>query len=170
MAWNVNTDLVKGNDMYLYITLPDSAGTISTSTTASKVVAYATSCSLQVDAETIDVSSKLSCRWNAVVQGNASYTVSADALYCLKGSADSNSAYTIDHLFEAMVEGKNVGWFIAQDQSTTCGTISGPDTTKPYYYGTAAITSLSIEAGNNEIVSSSISLTGDGKVNQGGIS
>lgn len=169
MAWNVNSDLVKGNDMYLYITLPDSDGTIATATTAAKVVAYATSCSLQIDSETIDVSSKFSCRWNAVVQGNASYTISADALYCLKAYADTNSAYTIDHLFSAMVEGKNVGWFIAQDASDTCGTISGPDTTKPYYYGEAAVTSLSIEAGNNEVVSSSISLTGSGKVNQGGI-
>ena len=168
MAWNVNTDLIKGNDMYLYITLPDSAGTISSAVTAATVIAYATSCSLQVDAETIDVSSKFSCRWNAVMQGNASYTISADALYCLKSSATSNGALTIDNLFDAMVEGKNVGWFIGQDKSDTCGTVEGIDDTKPYYYGEAAITSLSIEAGNNEIVSSSISLTGSGKVNQGG--
>lgn len=169
MAWNVNTDLVKGNDMYLYITLPDSGGTIPTATTNAHVVAYATSCSLQVDAETIDVSSKFSCRWNAVVQGNASYTISADALYCLKSSASANTAYSVDDLFEAMVDGKNVGWFIGQDSSETCGTIGGLDTTQPYYYGEAAITSLSIEAGNNEMVSTSISLTGSGKVNQGGI-
>lgn len=165
MAWNENIDLVKGNDMWLYLVLPDSAGTISSAVTDAKVVAYASSCSLQIDADTLDVTSKLSCRWNASLPGNASYTVSSDALYCLKSSAEANSAYTIDHLFNAMVEGDNIGWYIGQDSSTECGTVGGLDTSKPYYYGVASISSLSIEAGNNEIVSSSISLNGSGKPN-----
>lgn len=166
MAWNSNIDLVKGNDYFLYLTLPDSSGTISSAASEAKVVAYATSCSLQIDADTLDVTSKLSCRWNANLPGNASYTVSSDALYCLKSSADANSAYTIDHLFEAMVEGKNIGWFIGQDSATECGEVAGLDTSKPYYWGEGAITSLSIEAQNNEITSSSITITGSGKPNQ----
>lgn len=169
MAWNVNTDLRKGNDQFLYITLPDSAGTISSSVTDSKVIAYATSCSLQIDADTLDVTSKLSCRWNASLPGNASYTVSSDALYCLKANAENNSAYTIDHLFEAMVEGKNIGWFMGEDLSEECGEVGGLDTSKPYYSGEASITSLSIEAGNNEICTSSITLTGSGKPRQNGV-
>lgn len=167
MAWNVNSDLIKGNDMFLYITLPDSAGTISSAVTDAQVVAYATSCSLQIDAETLDVSSKFSCRWNATLPGNASYTVSAEALLAYQDKAAANSAYTIDDLFEAMVEGKNVGWFMGQD-SGECGAPAGLDTTQPYYYGEAAITSLSIEAGNNEICSSSISLTGSGPIQKNG--
>lgn len=163
MAYNVNTDLVKGNDLWLYLVLPDSAGTISSAATDAKVVAYATSCSLQIDADTLDVTSKLSCRWNASLPGNASYTISADALYCLKSSAEANSAYTIDHLFEVMVEGDNIGWYIGQDSSEVCGTVGGLDTSKPYFYGEASITSLSVEGGNNEIASSSISLTGSGR-------
>ena len=163
MAWNTNIDLVKGNDYFLYLVLPDTAGTISSAVTDAKVIAYATSCSFQIDADTLDVTSKLSCRWNANVAGNASYTVSSDALYCLKSSADANSAYTIDHLFEAMVEGKNVGWFMGKDSAEECGEVGGLDTGSTYYYGEAAITSLSIEASNNEITSSSITLTGSGR-------
>jgi TP901-1 family phage major tail protein len=166
MAWSVNTDLVKGNDMFLYIVLPDSSGDIPTGATSAQTIAYSSSCSLQIDADTIDVTSKLSCRWNELVQGNASYTISADALYCLKSAAAANDTYTVDDLFEAMVEGKNVGWYMAQDTSVTCGTVAGPDLTKPYYHGEAAITSLSITAGNNEICSSSITLTGSGKILQ----
>ncbi len=166
MAWNVNSDLRKGNDQFLYIVLPDTAGTISSAVTDAKVIAYATSCSLQIDADTLDVTSKLSCRWNANLPGNASYTVNADALYCLKANAENNSAYTIDHLFEAMVEGKNIGWFMGEDKADECGEVEGLDTTKPYYWGTGAITSLSIEAGNNEICTSSITITGSGKPNQ----
>lgn len=167
MAWSVNTDLIKGNDMNLYL-VDLSGGTMTSGLVSSgKVVAYAQSCSLEINADTLDVSSKLSCRWNATLPGNGSYTVSSDALYCLQSSAAANSAVTIDDLFADMVNGDNVGWIMAQDSSETCGTVGGPDTSKPYYYGEAAITSLSISAGNNEICTSSISLTGSGEPKKG---
>ena len=105
------------------------------------------------------------------MQGNASYTVNSDNLYCLQSSAAANGAMTVDDLFEAMVDGKNIGWVMAQDESADtddgCGTVLGPDTSKPFYYGEAAITSLSITAGNNEICTSSITLTGSGEPNKG---
>jgi predicted secreted protein len=166
-TFNVNTDLVKGNDMYLFITLPDSGGNISTAITDAQVVAYATSCSLEINADTIDTTSKFSCRWNSVMQGNASYTVNADALYALQSKMAAQSAYTIDDLFEAMVDGKNVGWFMApRPESEDCSDLPTIDSSAVYYYGTAAITSLSITAGNNEVCSSSITLTGDGIINK----
>lgn len=165
MAWSVNNDLVNGNDMWLY--LVDLSGSTMTSGMVSnaKVLAYSQSASLEVNADTLDVTTKLACRWNAVLPGNASYTVSSDNLYCLKSAADANNAWTIDNLFDAMITGDNIGWVLAQDSSDECGTVGGPDTSKSYYWGEAAVTSLSITAGNNEIVSSSISLTGSGQVN-----
>ena len=163
MAWNVNTDLIKGSDLNLYLVElgdePMTSGKVATA----KVIAYATSCSFEISSDALDVSSKLSCRWNANVQGNASYNISADALYCLQSSASANSAYTVDDLFEQMVDGDNVGWVMAKDSSTVCGQVSGPDTTGVCYWGEAAITSLSITGGNNEIASSSIQLTGSGR-------
>ena len=167
MALNVNTDLVKGNDMYLFITLPDSAGTISSAITDAKVIAYATSCSLEINADTIDTTSKFSCRWSSVMQGNASYSISCDALYALQSKMAEYGAKTIDDLFEAMVDGKNVGWYMAQRPAgQTCEDVPTIDSDATYYYGTAAITSLSISAGNNEVCSSSITLTGDGIINK----
>ena len=164
MAWSVNNDLIKGNDLWLYLVeLEDSAMTSGMVATA-KVLAYSQSCSLEVNADTLDVTTKLACRWNAVLPGNASYTVSSDNLYCLKSAADANNAYTVDHLFDAMVKGDNIGWVLAQDSSTECGTVGGPDTTKSYYYGEGAITSLSITGGNNEIATSSLTITGSGEV------
>ena len=167
MAWSVNTDLVKGNDMWLYL-VDLSGGTMTSGQVANaKVLAYSQSCSFEINSDTLDVTTKLSCRWSAVMQGNASYTVSSDNLYCLQSSAAANSAITVDDLFEAMVDGKNIGWVMAQDLSADtddgCGTVLGPDTSKPYYYGEGAITSLSITAGNNEIVTSSITITGSGE-------
>ena len=164
MAWSVNNDLIKGNDLWLYLVeLGESAMTSGMVATA-KVLAYSQSCSLEVNADTLDVTTKLACRWNAVLPGNASYTVSSDNLYCLKSAADANSAYTVDHLFDAMVKGDNIGWVLAQDSSTECGTVGGPDTTKSYYFGEGAITSLSITGGNNEIATSSLTITGSGEV------
>ena len=164
MAWSVNNDLIKGNDLWLYLVeLGESAMTSGMVATA-KVLAYSQSCSLEVNADTLDVTTKLACRWNAVLPGNASYTVSSDNLYCLKSAADANSAYTVDHLFDAMVKGDNIGWVLAQDTSAECGTVGGPDTSKPYYFGEGAITSLSITAGNNEIATSSLTITGSGEV------
>ena len=168
MAWSVNNDLIKGNDLNLYLVDLGTGGTMTSSMISSaKVIAYAQSCSLEINADTLDVTSKLSCRWNATLPGNGSYTVSSDSLYCLQSAAAANGAVTIDDLFEDMIDGYNVGWVIAQDSSDECGTVSGPDTSKPHYYGEAAITSLSITGGNNEIASSSISLTGSGAPNKG---
>ena len=65
--WNQN-DLVKGDNLLLWLT------------SGKTVVAYATSCSLQTDAETIDTSSKFSSKWANAMGGKASYTISADAL------------------------------------------------------------------------------------------
>lgn len=164
MAWSVSNDLIKGNDMWLYITELGTGGTMTSGmVSTAKVVAYSQSCSFEINADTLDVTSKLACRWNAVLPGNASYTVSSDNLYCLQSNAAANSAVTVDDLFQAMVDGENVGWVLAQDSSTECGTVGGPDTSKPCYYGEAAITSLSISANNNEICTSAISLTGSGE-------
>ena len=170
MAWAVNTDLIKGSDMWLYLVDLQGSGMTSGMVSTAKVVAYSQTCSLEINADTLDVTTKLSCRWNAVMPGNASYTISSDNLYCLKSSADANSAFTVDHLFDAMVDGDNIGWVLAQDSSDECSTVGGPDTSKPYYYGEASITSLSISASNGEIASSTLTLTGSGEPYQGGIS
>ena len=62
MAWSVNTDLIKGNDLNLYL-VDLSGGTMASGMVGSaKVIAYAQSCSLEINADTLDVSSKLSCR------------------------------------------------------------------------------------------------------------
>ena len=162
MAWNVSNDLVKGDSLLLYLVSGDTV-----TTGASKVLAYATSCSVQIDSESIDTSSKFSCKWNSNMGGRASYTISADALYCQAGSAESNNAVSFDVLMELMVAGLPVNWVIGQEAASDAECSSNPhtlDTSKPYYHGSAAITSLSLEAGNNEIATCSISMSGNGPI------
>ena len=154
---NVNTDLIKGDDLYLYIY---SGGTGSTPA----VLAFATSCELSVDQETIDTSNKMSCRWNANLAGKSSYTISADALY-----TQATGAYSFDNLMAAMVSGTSLPWAIGQcvemTSAETCETRSfALDTTKQYYKGEGLITSLSLSAGTNEVASCSVTVTGSGAI------
>lgn len=164
MAWNVSTDLVKGDNLLLYLVSGDTVNTGS-----SKVLAYATSCSVQIDSESIDTSSKFSCKWNSNMGGRAGYTISADALYCQASSASGNNAVSFDVLMELMVAGNPVNWVIGQEAVFTGDCKDNThvlDVSKPYYYGSAAITSLSLEAGNNEIATCSISMSGNGPISK----
>lgn len=149
--WDENTQLVRGNEFSLYLT------------SGKNVVAYATSCSLQVDAETIDTSSKFSCKWASNLGGNASYTISADALYC----QNTESGISFDTLLEYMVKGDQIEWYMGEEAAHTGSCETNPhtlDTAKTYYNGKAIVTSVSLEAGNSEIATCSITLTGAGTI------
>lgn len=152
--WNENTDLVHGDDLLLYLT------------SGHTVIAYATSCSLQADSESIDTSSKFSCKWASAMGGKASYTISADALYC-----SNSQGISFDKLLEYMVSGEQVDWFMGQEEEWTGACDANPhtlDTAKTYYNGKAVVTSCSLEAGNNEIATCSITLTGAGEIQKNG--
>ena len=154
---NVNTDLVKGDDLFLYIY---SGGTGSTPV----VLAFATSCELSIDQETIDTSNKMSCRWNSNLAGKSSYTISADALY-----TQAAGAYSFDSMMAAMVAGTPLPWAVGQAVAAGSGETCEQrtfalDTGKQYYKGEGLITSLSLSAGNNEVASCSITITGSGEI------
>lgn len=176
MAWNANSDLIVGNDLWLYLVdLGDGASavpmtyTLATGATA-EALAYATSCSFEMTADTLEGASKMSCRFNVSRAGQGSYTVNADALYCVQANAAANDCKTVDDLFSKYIKGSNVGWVMAVDKSRdkgNCGTVEGPDSTYPIYWGEASVASLSITGGNNEIASTSISLTGSGAPHKG---
>ena len=154
-TWNENTQLVNGDSFLLYLT------------SGKTVVAYATSCSLQVDSETIDTSSKFSCKWASNMGGKASYTISADALYC----QNTEGAISFDKLLEYMVKGEQIEWYMGEEAEHDGSCETNPhtlDTTKTYYNGKAVVTSVSLEAGNNEIASCSITLTGAGEIQLNG--
>lgn len=151
MAYNVNTDLVLGDELYLYLT------------TDKKVLAFATSCSLQVDGESIDTANKMACRWTSNLAGKNSYSISADALY-----TQATGDYSFDALMAKMVAGGAIDWYIGKAQAeegVACDARTfALDETAKHYHGKALITSLSLSAGNNEVASCSISLTGSGEI------
>lgn len=146
MAYDVLNDLKRGDDILLYVL-----------DTTYKPVAFATSCSVQVDGETIDTSNKMSGRWAANLAGRNSYTVSCDALYT---KTSGHTSY--DYLLSQMVAGNGVKWVMSSPASadTTYAYVSGNTIAS----GTALITSLSLSAGNNDVASCSITMTGVGEL------
>lgn len=168
MAWNTKTDLVKGDNLLFYLISGATTGDTITSATT-KVLAYATSCSIQVDGEELEASSKFSCKWASHLGGRASYTVSVDALYCNASGATANGAISFDELLKLMVAGDSIGWVMGQEaakaDNEACENFNHAfDKDKPYYYGKAAITSLSLSAGNGEMAQCSMSMSGDGEI------
>lgn len=143
-TFDVNKDLILGEEMYLYVT------------SANTPIAFATTCSVQVDGETIDTSSKFSGRWNSNLAGKNGYTISTDALY-----TQTEGHYSFDALMTKMIDGGTLEWTIGRAKDYKNGDYDF-DETKPHYKGTAFITSLSLTAGNNEVSSCSITLTGSG--------
>ena len=139
MSYNVNTDLIKGNSIMLYI--------------ANTPIAFSKSCDLSVNVDTIDTTNKMSGMWKANLSGQMSYTVTCDALYT-RATGDTS----FDTLFTAMVTGENVDIEIGIATPSTFALGTG------LYSGTATITSLNLKAEDNGIASCSITLTGSGEL------
>lgn len=153
-TFDVNTQLVRGEEMYFYIVEKEGEG----DTLKYTPLAFATSCSVQIDGETIDTSNKFSGRWNSNLSGKNSYTISTDALF-----TQAEGLYSFDFLMDQMVTGKKLDWVIGNATDYAAQNYE-LNTDKAYYTGTAFITSLSLNAGNNEVANCSISLTGSGAI------
>ena len=155
--WNESLDLIQGNKLNLYLT------------SAQTVVAYGTNASLQIDTETLDTSSKFSCRWASAIGGKSNYTINCDSLY-----TTNSGACSFDQFIEWMVDGSAIDWYLGQESGITSGMTCSEnphtlDTTKTYYNGKAIITSTSLEAGLDDATSCAITLQGAGPVQRNGV-
>lgn len=155
---NANKTALMGDDLFLYIV----------DGTDKKVIAFASSCELSIEGETVDMSNKMSCRWQANKRGNNSYSISSDSLY----TQTASDGASFDDLFTKMVKGDAITWYIGSPkemaEGETCESRDfALDETQRYYTGEAIITSLSLSASTGEIASCSLSLTGSGEINQG---
>ena len=155
--WNESLDLIQGNRLNLYLT------------SAQTVVAYGTNASLQIDTETLDTSSKFSCRWASAIGGKSNYTINCDSLY-----TTNSGACSFDNFVEMMVAGSQIEWYLGQEveQPSSVPCNENPhtlDTTKTFYNGLAIVTSCSIEAGMDDATSCSLSLHGAGPIQRNGV-
>ena len=145
-----------GNEFFVYTQAIDSSGN---PTGTAKPFAYSTECTLSLSANQIDTSNKQSGVWASALPGQISWSISTSALY--------TSANNYDEIYEAFSTRKPLYVTFGQvadiDHVDTSTGIA-LDSSVSHYSGTAYITSLELNAGNNEVASFSCEFTGEGKL------
>jgi len=154
MSQELNSEgFVLGNELFLF------------DASSNKPFAYATECSLQISSEQIPTSNKMSGNWTSALPGQNSWSVSCSALYtAAEGAVGYKNLYdymanreTIKVNFGVVDDYNSITDYTDPDEYTL-------DASAGYYQGYAYISSLQLTAGNNEVASYSVELTGNGKL------
>lgn len=144
---------IKGGDMMLFI--------------GGKSIAYATSHTLEITAETTDTSNKDEGAgdWNTSEINSLSWTASSENLYSVDGQGDNYS-----DLFDIMIAKEPVQAVFAKKSSTAADVPTGGWTasTSDTYTGKVVITSLSLNAPNGENATFTAQFQGVGALTKGG--
>ena len=130
-----------------------------------KSIAYATSHTLNITGNTIEISSKDSGFWGASEIGNITWEVTSENLF-------TDGDY--DTLFSAMLAKTPVTLVFGHAKDYNANGLGenqdnwAPDDTKDskYYEGPAVITSLNLTANTGEIATYSVTFTGNGALEQ----
>lgn len=123
-------------------------------------VAFASSCSLDISIEEIDISNKMMGDWAGSLPGKKSFTINSESLLTRKEGATS-----YDELLAKVGTDETFTFFIGEaavaNKTNTGGEFS-LDTAKINYKGEAMLTSLSLKSDNGQIASCSASFKGIG--------
>lgn len=150
MAYKASEDQLTGDKVMLFIHEgEDGSG-------ADVPIAYGTSCQVEISAETVDNTSKMSGNWKESLTGQLSYTISSDSLLSM-GTGHMSFA----KLMSLMAAREPVKFKLGQwTESAGEYTVTGP-----IVEGSGVITSLSMTAGlGNEVCSASFTMTGTGEL------
>lgn len=127
-------------------------------------LAFATTATLEITTEEVDISNKMMGGWAGSLPGKKSYTVSSEALITRK-----EGALSYDTLLKAQIGGKVLDFFFGEaavaDQDNNGGTFT-PDKTKKNYTGRIMITSQSLTSEAGQIAKLSVSFKGIGALEQ----
>lgn len=153
MTYKASVDQLTGDKVMLFIHEGEDVGGKDVP------IAYGTSCSVEVSAETIDTTSKMSGNWKEFLTGQLSYTISSDSL-----TSFAEGHYSFAKLMELMVARAPVKFKLGK------WTESGGDYSleSAIVEGEGVITQLTMTAGQgSEICTSSFSMTGLGELAPG---
>lgn len=127
-------------------------------------IAFASTATLEVTTEEIDISNKMMGDWAGSLPGKKSYTVSSESLMTRK-----EGAMSYDTLLAKQIAGETLsfqfGEATAADKDNFGGTFT-PDKTKMNYTGEVMITSMSITSEAGQIAKCSSSFKGIGGLSQ----
>lgn len=123
-------------------------------------LAFATTATLEISTEAVDISNKMMGGWAGNLPGRKSYTISSEALITYKEGALSYGT-----LIDKQINDETLSFKFAEgtaDDADNFGGTFEPDTTKDSFSGEVMITSLSLTSEQGNIARVSISLTGIG--------
>lgn len=150
--YDSSKDMVVGDKLMLFVEV--------TKESQKEVVpiAFGTSCGIDISADTIDTSNKMSGNWKEYLTGQLGYTVSSESMLSLK-----TGHLSFVTLKELMKKRTPIPFVIAKTEE------SGGDFPKgeEYVKGNAIITALSMKADNGAICTSSVTLQGTGPLEDG---
>lgn len=141
------TGLVNGTDLVIQV---------GTSSSNDVIVAYATSCSLEVSMDEIDQTNKSSGGWKSIIGGTRSWSISSDALYQNESETDQKGFIEFwDHLGGTAGNARTPVYV----QLMRTGSVTSAN---KIYHGSALVTSLSVNGGTEDQATFSVTLTGTG--------
>ena len=138
--------LINGTDLLLRVGTTDANEAI---------IAYSTSCSLEISMDEIDQTSKDSQGWKDIIGGTRSWSVSSDALY----ANESQTNEDFRSLFDLLGGSSNGRSKIYVELAVNGGSNTDNNV---YYHGYGYVTSLSVNGGTEDQASFSVSITGSG--------
>ena len=140
-------------------------------------LACATSLSINVNADSIDVSCKDTGRYGASIAGKISWEVSTDCLFVTEdasGGTKSNYAELMDALIAGTPLTATWSTVANYDEANTAGDENGhifnkttkAEDGKDLYWGQVVLTSVSLTADNGSLSTYSVSMAGKGAINK----
>ncbi|BEG98106.1 phage tail tube protein [Bacteroides sedimenti] len=148
-TYEESTDLLRGEELLLYVKSGEKYIPI----------AFASSHTLSLSADTIDTTNKFSGQWKTVIAGQIGWQVSAESLV-----SRTTGHMSYQTLAKLMAKRQPIEVVMAEPKATP-GELDDEfamDETKKWNAGTAYITSLDKKADKGAICSSSITLQGTG--------
>lgn len=140
-----NTDIFRGQ-LFLFVN--------------DEPIAFASSASLDISTDEVDVSNKMMGDWAASLPGNKSFTLASESLL---SNVSGQMSFTT--LLDKQINSETLNFFLGEVTKTDATNLGGKfekDLTKPSYTGVAMITSLSLTSDNGSIATCSVSLKGVG--------
>lgn len=127
-------------------------------------IAFASTATLEVTTEEIDISNKMMGDWSGSLPGKKSYTVSSESLITRK-----EGAMSYDTLLAKQIAGETLTFYFGEasavDKDNFGGTFT-QDKTKMNYTGEVMITSMSVTSEAGQIAKCSSSFKGIGGLSQ----
>ena len=151
--YDSSKDMIVGDKLMLFVEV-----TKEPSTKEIVPIAFGTSCGIDISADTIDTSNKMSGNWKEYLTGQLGYTVSSESMLSLKSGHMSFVT-----LKELMKKRTPIPFGIAKTEEAEGDFPKGEE----YVKGNAIITALSMKADNGAICTSSVTLQGTGPLEDG---